>query len=274
MSPDGALEVTTDFSSIDLSDLVMDFGSSWNPVPADGTFGASRLPDSLLPSFSLDDKPFPDWAFTTDPAALASASASGSSSLSTPMSADSYLLPVAELQLLRAFLRVATRLNVGPSVWELTALSPFCLPASADPGALPPPPSDLPPSWRPTPGQLQIPHHPLFDLLPWPTARERIIRIMSLPESVRPAAAAGPLALVEFAYDMEDGAEGLRVWGADPCDPGGWEVGQKVFERWWFIFDRDIVEQSNRWRETRGAARLSLNGVDMCGGGSAGGPWV
>ena len=184
------------------------------------------------------------------------------------MSSDSYVLPVLELTLLRAFLRIASRLNVTASVWDVTALSHFCRPAggSALPAAAAPP-TDLPVSWRPTPGQLQVPHHPLLDLLPWPTARERIIRVMSLPEFVRPAAAAGPLALVEFAYDMEDGAEGMRVWGEDPIDPAGWEVGQKVFERWWFIFDRDIVEQSNRWREARGAPRLSVGGVGMYGGG-------
>jgi len=40
-----------------------------------------------------------------------------------------------------------------------------------------------------------------------------------------------------------------------------WEVGQVVFERWWFVFDRHVLAQSNRWREMRGAAKLRIGSV-------------
>jgi hypothetical protein len=62
--------------------------------------------------------------------------------------------------------------------------------------------------------------------------------------------------LVDFVYDIEDGAEGMRIWGSDPYDETSWEVGQVVFERWWFVFDKKVVEQSNTWRRRRGAAPL------------------
>jgi hypothetical protein len=62
--------------------------------------------------------------------------------------------------------------------------------------------------------------------------------------------------LVDFVYDMEDGAEGLRIWGSDPYDEASWEVGQVLFERWWFVFDKAVVERSNYWRRQRGAAPL------------------
>lgn len=64
--------------------------------------------------------------------------------------------------------------------------------------------------------------------------------------------------LVDFIYDMEDGAEGVRIWGSDPYDEANWEVGQVVFDRWWFAFDRRVVERSNCWRMQRGAAPLRL----------------
>lgn len=84
--------------------------------------------------------------------------------------------------------------------------------------------------------------------------------MFTLPEDLRPPSASSPTALVQFAYDVEHNSEGVRIWGDDPYSPGSWEVGQVLFERWWFIFDRDIIEQSNRWRETRGAAKLRITG--------------
>ncbi|KAK1754056.1 hypothetical protein QBC47DRAFT_385505, partial [Echria macrotheca] len=163
---------------------------------------------------------------------------------------DSYLLPMNDLTLLRAMLRIATRLNAD-KVWELTAVSSFNLGTG-------PPAELLPPTWQPTTSQLLVPHHPLVDLLPWPTCRDRLISIMSLPLEARPPPARDELALVNFTYDMEDGAEGMRIWGDDPYDETSWEVGQVVFERWWFIFDRSVIERSNHWRQLRGAAPLRL----------------
>jgi hypothetical protein len=98
----------------------------------------------------------------------------------------------------------------------------------------------------------------MVDFFPWPGVRERIIGIFSLPDEARPPQAAGPLGLVNFAYDAEDGAEGIRIWGDDVYDPSSWEVGQVLFERWWFLFDRRIIETSNRWRRLRGAPMLHI----------------
>jgi hypothetical protein len=82
--------------------------------------------------------------------------------------------------------------------------------------------------------------------------------VFDLPEEARPSSAVGPLGLMQLVYDLEDAGEGMRIWGGDPYDAGSWEVGQVLFERWWFIFDRGIVEQSNRWRRLRGASVLKL----------------
>jgi hypothetical protein len=175
---------------------------------------------------------------------------SGSNDGSAVSFPDSYLLPMSELTLMRAMIRVAGRINAN-SVWDLTANSPFHLGTS-------PPTDQLPTTWQPTATQLMVPHHPLIDLLPWPTARDRILCILSLPDEARPPAARGELALVNFAYDIEDGSEGIRIWGGDPYDETCWEVGQLAFSKWWFIFERSVIERSNYWRALRGAPPLRM----------------
>lgn len=192
-----------------------------------------------------------------DPSALsltaASASPSSNSASSDGSPADSYHLPVNELSILRAIHRISQRLNIR-SFWSLEDTSPFPTGGAA-------PAHTLPAHWRPTPSQLSVPHHPIIDFMPWPAVRERLIAVLELPEEARPGAAAGPLALANFAYDFEGGVEGVRIRGEDVYDPASWEVGQVLFERWWFLFDRGIVENSNRLRRLRGAAALRIGGA-------------
>jgi hypothetical protein len=166
---------------------------------------------------------------------------------------DSYLLPVHELTLLKAMMRISKRIGCDrQDLWALSCPSPF-ITGSATPS------EQLPEAWRPTPLQLSVKHHPVIDFLPWPGVRDRILTILTLPDSARPPnAQGGRLAMVNFVYDLEDSAEGVRIYGAQPCDPGSWEVGQVLFERWWFLFDRDIIATSNRWRQLRGAPSLML----------------
>lgn len=192
---------------------------------------------------------------------------------------DSYHLSVPPLTLLRAFLRIATRLNAATSVLSLTATSPFN-------SGLAPPASELPAAWQPTETQIAVPHHPVLDLLPWSGVRDRLIAFLSaelLPCSpggngnggggdggsasipgVDRVGGTGSR-LLDFIYDMEDGAEGIRVSGADPFDEGNWEVGQVLFERWWFVFDRAVVERSNRRRRERGAEPLRVTAGGVLG---------
>lgn len=208
------------------------------------TFPSLGAIDSLSPSTGSGTGSNDESLDTAQPSSLTSDSGGN-----TPFP-DSYYLPMIELTLLRAMLRIATRLN-ATSLWKADALSPFNL-------GMGPPAEQLPSTWQPTSTQILLPHHPVFDLLPWPSCRDRIISVMNLPESERPPMAQDPLALMNFVYDVEDGAEGMRIWGDDPYDEKNWEVGQKVFGRWWFIFDRAIVERSNYWRQLRGAPNLCM----------------
>jgi len=196
---------------------------------------------------------------TASGSAQSSSGLSHASSSSSPNSngdnnsfPDSYLLPLNELTLLRAALRIAERLN-SRSIWDLTSNSSFNLGTS-------PPAELLPAAWQPTVSQIIVPHHPIIDLLPWPTSRDKILDVLDLPEEARPPNARGPLALMNFVHDLEDSAEGIRIWGSDPYDAGSWELGQVAFERWWFIFDRSVVERSNYWRRLRGAPSLRIAG--------------
>ncbi|KAH0600464.1 hypothetical protein MHUMG1_01460 [Metarhizium humberi] len=234
MMPD-VIGVFSDFPTA----AAVDDGSSGGG--GDGILTASSSSGSVPPFTTMSNVMF------GSPPSLDSSSNS-SSDVSFP---DSYLLPVHELTLLRAMLRIADRLGCKGSLWSLDALSPFNQGIAT-------PPDQLPRPWRPTPSQVLIPHHPLFDFLPWPSVRDKIIGILSLPDDARPPTASGPLALVNFAYDFEDNAEGVRIYGSDPYDPSCWEVGQVLFQRWWFLFDRDIVDNSNRWRRLRGAPVLAL----------------
>jgi hypothetical protein len=87
-------------------------------------------------------------------------------------------------------------------------------------------------------------------------ARNKLIHVFSQTPDLRPPGARCPTALMDFVYDVEDSAEGVRIWGDDPCDWQNWEIGEKVFEKWWWAFDGEIIKNSNEWRIGRGAPVL------------------
>jgi hypothetical protein len=172
---------------------------------------------------------------------------------------DDYLLTVLELDLLRACLSIAKHLGCDHLIWNLESISPFY--GASHPPSTPGTPSPcahIPSNLIPTRTQRHLPHHPILDLLPWPTVRDKLISVFMQPVELRPPAAADHMSLVQLVYDMEDSAEGIRIWGSDPFDSDGWEVGQAFFERWWWALDKEIVMKSNEWREVRGAGRLRL----------------
>lgn len=164
---------------------------------------------------------------------------------------DEANLEVLELTLLRGCMMVARRMNVHETMWSLTALSPFTDPSMAFAQY-----KHLPANLQPSMIQLTVPHHPILDLLPWPAVRDRMIMILSQPPEARPPQAASPTALLDFVYDIEDSSEGVRISGSDPYSANNWEVGEKVFKSWWWIFDRDVVGRSNELRKSRGAPLL------------------
>lgn len=80
--------------------------------------------------------------------------------------------------------------------------------------------------------------------------------VLSQPIDSRPPNAASPTALVDFVYDLEDSAEGVRIWGDDPYSDQSWEIGEKVFQNWWWALDAVVLKRSNDMRRSRGARLL------------------
>jgi hypothetical protein len=110
-----------------------------------------------------------------------------------------------------------------------------------------------------------VPHHPVFDILPWPNTRDKLIQVFNIPAHLRPPAARDELGLMRLVYDMEDpGGEGLIV-NEDPLEPRGWEIGQHLFERWWWAFECSVVDESNRKRLAQGKSCLAFK---------SGGSWI
>jgi hypothetical protein len=172
---------------------------------------------------------------------------------------DSYNLRVLELDLLRGCMAIAKCLDISASIWSLHETSPFTDPANAHLTY-----DHLPLNLRPTNIQRTLPHHPVLDLLPWPTARNKMIHVFSQTPDLRPPGTRCSTALIDFVYDIEDSAEGVRIWGDDPCDWQNWEVGEKVFGKWWWAFDSEIIKNSNEWRINRGAPVLGHVLGEVC----------
>lgn len=200
---------------------------------------------------------------------------------------DDRLIEVPSLTLLNAVLTVAVRLNVADRLWDTRAVSPFYigsgssptaptmhtdLPSSGNPlygmaelardlygSELFPDLSGIPAHLQPTSTQRLIPHHPLLDLLPWPSTRDKLIQVFNVPPYLRPPVARDPLGMVRLVYDMEDpGGEGLSLSGQDPFEPRVWVIGQVMFDRWWWAFEANVINECNRLRRERGKDVLSL----------------
>ncbi|CAG8304602.1 unnamed protein product [Penicillium nalgiovense] len=194
---------------------------------------------------------------------------------------DDHILEVPSLTLLNAAMKIAQRLNITELIWDMSAVSPFfdhnpSQPSMTDPPSLTSSPAsgpssrispsyhmaffdELPPHLQPTPTQRLIPHHPVLDLLPWPSTRDKLIQVFNLPVNLRPQTAQDPMGIVRLVYDMEDSSgEGMKVNGQDPFKPQEWEIGQLLFQRWWWAFESNVVENSNCARRGRGKEMLRI----------------
>ena len=116
----------------------------------------------------------------------------------------------------------------------------------------------LPSNMQPTVVQLNIPHHPILDILPWPSVRTKLIYAFSLPMEQRPGVARTEMALIQLAYDIEDEKDGFIVHG-DGRKTEDWEVGSLFLKNWWWALDGGVVETSNSWRAARGQRQLRMN---------------
>ncbi|KAF2830571.1 hypothetical protein CC86DRAFT_463849 [Ophiobolus disseminans] len=208
--------------------------------------------------------------------------------LQPPMSSDGALLRIPILDALHAFSTVAFAFGVMPHVWDPSYLHVVPSPTAAV--------AALPKNLQPVSAQLTIPHHPMLDLLPWPTVRERLICMFSMPSAFRPPVAqeddgtedccyssavsstspsqglvGGGVkqskAIMRLTLDLEcvQGGEGLRVhsnttsWSeGNELTEDAWEIGDEFYRKWWWCLDQRIVETSNQRRRERGLPRLKM----------------
>ncbi|KAF2036555.1 hypothetical protein EK21DRAFT_83512 [Setomelanomma holmii] len=241
-----------------------------------------------LPSLDFDHDPF-DLSlmeFTQLPSPLPSIPSPQPLQLSLPL--DGAVLSIPILGAIRAFASIAMAFDVAAHVWDpsyLHVLSPN-MPAV----------TSLPANLHPVPAQLTIPHHPLLDCLPWPTVREKLICMLSMPSAFRPPVAkeeedgaepcwslpsfaASPrsasidsgikqsTAIVQLVQDLDDLKDGggVRVHGntttwceGNELTEEAWEIGAAFYRKWWWCLDQRIVELSNRRRRERGLPRLKM----------------
>jgi hypothetical protein len=110
---------------------------------------------------------------------------------------------------------------------------------------------------RPCPAQLMISHHPYIDVLPFPTFRERVIRLAMGKEPM--------IDEDDLCRDLEN--DGLICWGSSlgggpiatgsgaPWDIRSWEAQPWFIKKWWILIggtEGEIYKQTRWWREMRG----------------------
>ncbi|TRX92216.1 hypothetical protein FHL15_006831 [Xylaria flabelliformis] len=113
------------------------------------------------------------------------------------------------------------------------------------------------PDLQPTPAQLAVPHHPSFDVIPWPKFRANICR----------ALAHNPPLIDDGELCLDFMNDGVRCWGSNagdslagrgqgaPWDSRSWEAAPWFLEKWEFLTDgRDgqMWRNSEWWRAMRG----------------------
>jgi hypothetical protein len=203
---------------------------------------------------------------TPDPLATSCRSSSSSAPRlisDFPLSSDAEL-EVPLLNAMHAFSSIATSLNLMNVVWDPNYLHVLS-PTSA---------SNLPRNLQPTPAQLTILHHPILDILPWPSVRERLICTLSLPSICRPPIAQNDdpcstgqaNAIQRLILDLDDPQEGIRVHGnvvgwenSNELIEDAWEIGGCLYRNWWFCMDQNAMVITNKRRRERGACPLNLN---------------
>ena len=116
---------------------------------------------------------------------------------------------------------------------------------------------DLNTHLRPTATQMMHKHHPYIDVLPFPTFRERVIRLACAEEPM--------IDEDDLCSDLQN--DGLVCWGSSlsdgsaatgsgaPWDIRSWEAQPWFLKKWWILIggaEGEIYKQTQWWCEMRG----------------------
>ncbi|KAL3427482.1 hypothetical protein PVAG01_00991 [Phlyctema vagabunda] len=178
-----------------------------------------------------------------------------------PLSVDHALLTILHFNLVRALLQNVLILGVDPNDMEHDISSPWTSASSSS--SL----TNFPPSLRPTHCQLNTPHHPEFDILPFAQYRDNLIMVQDIIDDVE--------LCCDLMYGVDTQTEqsicnkdivgartGFIVW-SDPSQPRNWEVDEAFFLKWKHLFRgcQDVIDAANYWRSKRGEPDLVLEEV-------------
>lgn len=114
----------------------------------------------------------------------------------------------------------------------------------------------LKPQLRPSATQLLHPHHPYFDILPFPAFRNCAIQLLQVQPS--------PFDPDELCQDLKN--DGLICWGSTekdgrpstgsgvPWDIRSWEMQSWFHKKWWMLIggtDGEMYQQTQWWNEMK-----------------------
>lgn len=117
--------------------------------------------------------------------------------------------------------------------------------------------SNLKRNLQPCVSQIMYSHHPYIDLLPFPTFRERVIKLTCTETPM--------IDENELCSDLQN--DGLICWGSSlgggssatgsgsPWDIRSWEAQPWFLKKWWIVLggaDGEIYKQTQWWCEVRG----------------------
>lgn len=164
-----------------------------------------------------------------------------------PLSPDHHLLTLMQYNVLRATMTNLAILSL------LDTLPIECCAARELIGLLPTP-DTIPPTFRPTPLQLSVPHDFWIDAFPVPQMRDNLIRLQGTYDQDDLC-----VDLCGGLYEGFDEIEmrGILIWG-DPWCSDGWEVTEGFVKKWGFILRgcNGLIDATNRYRTARGEDRL------------------
>jgi hypothetical protein len=109
---------------------------------------------------------------------------------------DESLFDIPFLKLHNVGMTMAGLLNCADTVWDPTFTR--TLTAAQFSG------SALPTNLLPTPIQGKVPHHPVLDVLPWPSVRTKLIVVFSQPIHLRPPIARDETVIMRLVQDLDD----------------------------------------------------------------------
>ncbi|KAL8381987.1 hypothetical protein RB595_005986 [Gaeumannomyces hyphopodioides] len=220
--------------------------ASWLGFKLLSTFS---VPDALSPTFTITHCPDP-----ASPSAFSIASVSVEPRIPCPALSLSGNISMTRITAPAAMRANAAQLSIDTSLLLDESISPLY---GADPTGLP---AHLSPDLQPTPAQLAVPHHPCFDLVPWPEFRELALH----------AIAQDPPAFDEEDLCLDVLNDGLICWGGSaaggasslhgrgqgsPWDGRSWEAAPWFLEKYASLTGGprgEMCRNSEWWREIRG----------------------